>query len=191
MLVLPGPRPRSSTLPAMKQHDGETFPPRTFADILPPELITTSSLSNGATPPSSSRFSASKISKPQTDSSSSSKQSQTASAQRLVDTVRRSALPKMHGVVSDLRRSVTSMRRNKNKPSSSRFNVGTKQGTSGSYTRFVDEGDDEENDGDEDEKTRGAASKSIAGSESITAMGTLDRLGSAHRPTMSTDGMPF
>ena len=173
------------------QYGYETPPPRTFADILPPELITTSSLSNGASPPSSSRFS--KISKPSTESTSSSKQSQTASAQRLVDAVRRSALPKMQGVVSDLRRSVTSMRRNKNKPSSSRFNVG------GSYTRFVDEGDDEENEGDEARKTgkttnrsvSNATSNSIASSKANTTTGILDRSGSAYRPTMSMDRTHF
>jgi len=76
-----------------------------------------------------------------------------ASAQRLVDTARHWALPKMQGVVSDLRRSVTSMRRNKNKPSSSHFNVDAKQGTSGlsagSYTRVTDEDGDEGSEGSE------------------------------------------
>ena len=142
----------------------DEMPPRTFADILPPELVTTSSLSNGAAPPSSSRFS--RISKPSTGSTSSSKQSQTASAQRLVDTVRRSALPKMQGVVSDLRRSVTSMRRNKNKPSPSRFNVDAKQGTStlsaGSYTRFADEDGDEASEGGEGDKTRRSIDRSVS-----------------------------
>jgi hypothetical protein len=180
----------------MTLHGDETPPPRTFADILPPELITTSSLSNGAAPSSSSRFS--KISKPSTGSTSSSKQSETTSAQRLVDTVRRSALPKMQGVVSDLRRSVTSMRRNKNKPSSSRFNADAKQGTSGlsagSYTRFTDEDGDEGSEGGRDEKTRGtshATSNSMASSDSHTTMGSLDRSGAAHRPTMSTDRTHF
>lgn len=177
-------------------HGDETPPPQTFADILPPELITTSSLSNGAAPPSSSRFS--KISKPSTGSTSSSKQSETTSAQRLVDTVRRSALPKMQGVVSDLRRSVTSMRRNKNKPSSSHFNIEAKQGTSGlsagSYIRFADEDDDEGSKGGEGENTRKtshATSHSMASSDPNTTMGTLDRSGAAHPPTMSMDRTHF
>ncbi|KIM41507.1 hypothetical protein M413DRAFT_445494 [Hebeloma cylindrosporum] len=181
-----GVRPRSSTLPAMRQH-GEEPPPRTFADILPPELITTSSLSNGAAPPSSSRFSSPRISRPSTGSESSS---QTASAQRLVDAVRRSALPKMQGVVTDLRRSVTSMRRNKNKPSSSRFDIGAKQGTSGSYTRFGEE-EEEENEGDEDEKAKEMLNRTVSSTTTSNSMGTLDRSDSAHRPTMSMDRTHF
>lgn len=114
-----------------------------------PEPITTSSLSNGAAPSCSSRFS--KKYKPPTGSTSFSKQSETASAERLVDMVRRLALPKMQGVVNDLPRSITSMRRSNNKPSSSRFNVNVKQGTSGlsagSYTRFANEDGDEASEG--------------------------------------------
>ncbi|KAF8186381.1 hypothetical protein BJ912DRAFT_971585 [Pholiota molesta] len=65
--------------------------PRTFQDILPPELITSSTLSDV----NSRRLQAS--SKPPRD--------------RFVEAVRRSALPKMQGVVTNLRRSVTSIRR--------------------------------------------------------------------------------
>ncbi|KAF5325494.1 hypothetical protein D9619_009723 [Psilocybe cf. subviscida] len=80
---------RRSTAPSAM-----TDVPTTFQDILPPELITTSSLSanpsyavkRSASPKSSSAF---------------------------VASVRKSALPKMQGVVHGLRRSVTSMRRSK------------------------------------------------------------------------------
>jgi hypothetical protein len=95
------------------------------------------------------------------------------------------------------------MRRNKDKPSSSRFNVGAKQGTSGlsagSYTRFADDDHDEENEGGEDDKTRrtinrsvsNATSNSMASSASNTTMGTLNQSGAGHRPTMSMDRTHF
>jgi hypothetical protein len=91
------------------------------------------------------------------------------------------------------------MRRNKDKPSFSRFNVDAKQETSGlgagSYTRFADEDDDV----GEDDKTRrtinrsvsNATSNSMASSASNTTMGTLNRSGAAHRPTMSMDRTQF
>ncbi|KAF8964739.1 hypothetical protein BDZ97DRAFT_1918703 [Flammula alnicola] len=69
---------RSSTLPTP-----EGRAPTTFHDILPPELITTSSLSE------------------------SSQTSPKLPRDKFVEAVRRSALPKMQGVVSNLRRSVT------------------------------------------------------------------------------------
>jgi len=138
-------RARSSTVP-VPTTNGDVPPPRTFAEILPPELITTSSLSDGAAPRSSSRFSSSLSSKTSITTPRRQNQTQTPSNQRLVDAVRRSALPKMQGVVSDLRRSVTSLRRDKNKPSSSRFNIAPKRGASGlsagTYTRFSDEVDE-------------------------------------------------
>jgi hypothetical protein len=96
------------------------------------------------------------------------------------------------------------MRRNKDKPSSSRFNVGAaKPGTSGlsagSYTRFAEEDDDEESEGGEDDKaTRtinrsvsNATSNSMASSASNTTMGTLNQSGAGHRPTISMDRTHF
>ena len=77
------------------------------------------------------------------------------STQRLINTVRRSALPKMQGVVSDLRRLVTSMRHNKNKRSS-RFNVDMKQGA---LDRLAGSSMDEE---DEGAKTRKLGGRSTA-----------------------------
>jgi len=67
---------------------------RTFQDILPPDLITTSSLS-GNVP------------------------NQVSQREKMVSSLRKSTLPKMQGVVTSLRRSVTSMRR---KPIPSRSN---------------------------------------------------------------------
>ncbi|KAF9563809.1 hypothetical protein CPC08DRAFT_721383 [Agrocybe pediades] len=68
---------------------------RTFQDILPPDLITNSSLSGNLPAQASQRS-------------------------KMVDAMKKSTLPKMQGVVSSLRRSVTSMRR-KPIPSRSKF----------------------------------------------------------------------
>ena len=65
--------------------------PKTFEDILPPELITTSTLSGYSRPSEASS------SKPARD--------------KFKESVRRTALPKMHNVVTNLRRSVTSIRK--------------------------------------------------------------------------------
>jgi hypothetical protein len=194
---------------------GDAPPPRTFAEILPPELITTPSLSNSAAPRGSSRFSSSlysKTSTPMTSTRQNETHTQPPSKQRLVDAMRRSALPKMQGVVSDLRRSVTSLRRDKNKPSSSRFNTAPKRGASGlgsgSYTRFADEDNDEAGlcevgEAENENETGGLSfamrnesvvtSISRRSSESLSTMpnGVLDRSGSSHRSTMSTDRVHF
>ncbi|PPQ79075.1 hypothetical protein CVT25_002300 [Psilocybe cyanescens] len=77
---------RRSTLPAGPGNDV----PRTFQDILPPELITSSSMSN-------------------TSGQATSK----SSGDQIVNLVRKSTLPKMQGIVHSLRRSVTSMRRSR------------------------------------------------------------------------------
>lgn len=68
--------------------------PTTFQDILPPELITTSSLSVNPS------YAAKRSGSPKSSSA-------------FVAGVRKSALPKMQDVVHGLRRSVTSMRRSK------------------------------------------------------------------------------
>ncbi|PPQ97283.1 hypothetical protein CVT26_006676 [Gymnopilus dilepis] len=68
-------------------------PPKTFHDILPPELIATPSVSKSTSEsPSSSTIKA---------------------GSRMVNAVRKSTLPKMQGVVHTLRRSVTSIRKSK------------------------------------------------------------------------------
>jgi len=88
-----------------------------------------------------------------------------------------------------------------------RFNVDAKQGTSGlsagSYIRFADEDGDEGSEGDEDDKTRRTINRSVSHTTSSFKFqfngrfgfqhddGTLDRSGSASRPTMSWIGRIF
>ncbi|KDR77281.1 hypothetical protein GALMADRAFT_96032 [Galerina marginata CBS 339.88] len=76
-------------------------PPKTFQDILGPELITSSTMSGGrVSPPSSPTF------KPRAE---------------WIKGVRKSALPKMQGVVHTLRRSMTSVRKARSSSVSSEF----------------------------------------------------------------------
>lgn len=85
--------------------------PTTFHDILPPELITSSTLSD-----------------------SSSKAHST-----FVEGVRKTTLPKMHGVVTNLRRSVTSMR----KPKAPRPEDATRSAFSSGINEAYDPEDDD------------------------------------------------
>ncbi|KJA25223.1 hypothetical protein HYPSUDRAFT_64809 [Hypholoma sublateritium FD-334 SS-4] len=89
-------RSRPSAFSSSDDEDSPISPPaetipKTFEDILPPELITTSTLSGYSRP--------------------SEAPPGKATRDKFKESVRRTALPKMHNVVTNLRRSVTSMRK--------------------------------------------------------------------------------
>ncbi|KAJ3504491.1 hypothetical protein NLJ89_g7908 [Agrocybe chaxingu] len=102
--VRPGafaPSHRSETLPPYPGHEAPTA--TSFSDILPPELITSSTLSGKqANKRSTSAFSSSNQNK--------------APREQLVDAARRTGMPKMQGVVSSIGRSMTTFRKPKPTP---------------------------------------------------------------------------